>query len=156
MPEELAELIADHGLLKALPPASIELITGCARNVAFDADDMLLEEGAPATTFYLIRRGHVALEVHQPGRQALVIETIGPGNAIGWSWLFPPYRWHFDARALEAVGAIAIDGACLRNKADADPAFGYGLIKCFAAIMLERLQTTRLRLLDIYGNVDAH
>lgn len=156
MVEELTALIDDHGLLGGFPTEVTQLIAGCARNVAFATDQMLLQEGEDATTFYLVRRGRVSLEVHQPGRGPLVIETIGPGSAVGWSWLFPPYRWHLDARALEPVGAIAIDGACLRNKAEADPAFGYELIKRFAQVMLERLQATRLRLLDIYGNVDVH
>lgn len=155
MPDDLVELISAHGLLSGLAPEAIELIAGCARNVAFRTDVYLLEEGAPATTFYLLRRGHVALEVNRTGRGSLVIETIGPGGALGWSWLFPPFVYHFDARALEEVGAVAIDGECLRAKAEADPAFGYGLIKCFAAVMLERLQATRLRLLDIYGDVDT-
>jgi CRP-like cAMP-binding protein len=155
MKEDLAEMITHHGLLAGLPPEDMELIAGCAKNVAFDADDLLLEEGAVATTFYLVRRGNVAIEVHQAGRGPLVIETIGPGGAVGWSWLFSPHRWHFDARALEDVGAISIDGACLRTKAEADPAFGYELIKRFAALIIDRLEATQLRLLDIYGDVEG-
>ncbi len=73
---------------------------------------------------------------------------------IGWSWLFPPYRWHFDARALEVVRVTAFDGACLRGKCEADPAFGYALMSRFAQILIERLQWTRLRLLDLYGRGD--
>ena len=125
---------------------------GCARNVVFDAGALLLAEGEPADTLYLLRRGRVALEVHSPGRGTLVIETLDAGAAVGWSWLFPPYRWHFDARAIEPVGAVAVDARCLRDKADADPAFGYELMKRVSAVLLDRLQATRLRLLDLYGN----
>jgi CRP-like cAMP-binding protein len=156
MIEELAELLTHHPVFSGLDPDAIDLIAGCAHNVAFDSDEALLSEGGDATTFYLIRRGLVALEIHRPGLGALVIETIGPGGAVGWSWLFPPYRWHFDARALEPVGAVAIDGACLRTKAETDPALGYALMKRFGVVMLERLQATRIRLLDVYGSVDAH
>lgn len=155
MTEQITDVIAAHEVLAGFPDDAITLIGGCARNVAFNTDDLLLSEGQDATTFYLIRRGHVALEIHQPGRKPLVIETIGPDGAVGWSWLFPPYRWHFDARALEPVGAIAIDGACLRRKAEADPSFGYQLMKRFAVTMLDRLQATRIRLLDVYGQDEA-
>jgi CRP-like cAMP-binding protein len=155
MTKELDTLISEYELFKGLSSDALALIAGCAQNVAFPSGHMLVEEGADATTFYLVRRGLVALEAHDPGRGPLVIETVGRGGAIGWSWLFAPYRWHFDARALEAVGAIAIDGECLRNKSEADPPFGYELMKCFAALMLERLDATRMRLLDIYGDVDA-
>jgi CRP/FNR family cyclic AMP-dependent transcriptional regulator len=93
----------------------------------------------------------VALEVHDPRRGSIVLETIGPGHVVGWSWLFPPYRWQWDARATEPVGAVAIDGACLRSKAEADPAFGYELMKRLGAVILDRLQAARIRLLDMYG-----
>ena len=129
MNETIARLVAGHALLAGLPGDTIDRVAGCARNVAVDTGKLLLAEGEPADTLFLIRRGRVALEVHGPGRGHLVVETIGPGHAIGWSWLFPPYRWHFDARALEPVGAVAVDAACLRAKADADPAFGYELMQ---------------------------
>jgi len=152
--EEIASLVAEHPLLAGLPGDTIAHVAGCARNVAVAEGGLLLAEGERADTLYLLRRGRVALEVQGPGRGRLVIETIGPGHAVGWSWLFPPYRWHFDARALEPVGAIAVDGACLRAKADADPVFGYALMQRVGGVVLERLQATRLRLLDVYGRRD--
>jgi CRP/FNR family cyclic AMP-dependent transcriptional regulator len=155
MSSDIAGLVAGHPLLAGLPGDAVELVAGCARNVVFDAGELLLAEGEPANTLYLLRRGRVALEVHAPGRGAAVIETIGPGHVVGWSWLFPPYRYQFDARATEPVGALAVDGACLRAKADADPAFGYELMKRFGSIILERLQAARVRLLDLYGDGGA-
>lgn len=152
MAEHIAELVAEHPLLAGLPGEAVAQVAGCARNVAFAEGQLLIAEGLAADTFYLLRRGSVALEVHAPGRGALVVETLRPGQVLGWSWLFPPYRWHFDARALGPVGAIAVDGACLRTKAEADPAFGYELVRRFAAVILDRLQATRLRLLDLYGH----
>jgi CRP-like cAMP-binding protein len=126
------------------------LITGCARNVAVKPGEFLLVEGEAAETLYLLRRGLVSLEVRDPGRPPLVIETIGAGAAVGWSWLFPPYRWQFDARAIEPVGAIAVDAVCLRSKAEADPAFGYQLIMRVASVIRSRLDATQVRLLDLY------
>ena len=139
----MAEIASTHPLLAGLADGSVTQLAGCAQNVAFDAGDLLLAEGGPADTFYLVRRGLVAIEIHAPGRGPITIETVGPGGTVGWSWLVPPYRWQFDARALQDVGAIAVDGACLREKAEADPALGYTLMKQVAAILLERLQMTR-------------
>lgn len=152
MKRQLAELLADHGLLAGLPGLALAQVAGCAKNVAFRAGELLLTEGEKADTLYLVRRGRVAIEVHAPGRGPIVVETVGPGAVVGWSWLIPPYRWHFDARAVEPVGAIAVDGGCLRSKADADPALGYALLIRLSAVLLERLQATRMRLLDLYGN----
>jgi CRP-like cAMP-binding protein len=148
---DIAELVAGHRLLHGLPGDAVALVAGCARNVAVDAGALLLEEGAPADTLYLLRRGSVSLEVHAPDRGRIVVETVGPGDPVGWSWMFPPYRWHFDARALEPVGAVAVDAACLRRKADEDPVFGYALLQRVSAVILDRLQATRIRLLDLYG-----
>ena len=112
----------------------------------------LFREGEPADTFYVVRGGTVALETFAPARGGMTIETIDAGEVIGWSWLFAPYRWHFDARALSPVRATAFDGECLRGKCEQDPALGYDLMKRFAQVLIERLQWTRLRLLDVYGD----
>ncbi len=155
MSESMADLVRSHPVAAGLGDDAVALLVGCAKNVAFNADELLISEGASADTFYLLRRGHVAIEVHSPERGALVIETVGPGAVVGWSWLVPPYRWTFDARALEPVGAIAIDGACLRTKALSDPAFGFAMLSKVSVELLERLQATRLRLLDLYGRTDV-
>jgi len=126
------------------------LIVGCAANVRFEAGEYIFREGEDANQFYIIRHGKVALELFTPERGVLTIQTLGAGDVLGWSWLFPPYRWRFDARALELTRAIALDGTCLRNKCDEDHNLGYELVKRFAQIIIERLQATRLQLLDVY------
>jgi CRP-like cAMP-binding protein len=85
------------------------------------------------------------------GRGALTVETVDAGDVVGWSWLFRPFRWHFDARALDPVRAIALDGACLRGKCDQDHTLGYELLNRFSPVLLERLQATQLQLIDVYG-----
>jgi CRP-like cAMP-binding protein len=130
----------------------LEVLAGCASNVRFAEGEVVFREGDEADTFYLIRHGTIALETFVPTRGPVTIETAGPGEVVGWSWLFPPYRWHFDARALSLVRATAFDGACLRGKCEADTALGYDLMRRFAQVMIERLQWTRLRLLDVYGS----
>jgi CRP/FNR family transcriptional regulator, cyclic AMP receptor protein len=152
MPRPLETVLAEVPFLEGLDDAQLALIAGCGSNVRFREGETLFREGDPADTFYVVRHGHVALETFVPTRGPMVIETIESGEALGWSWLFPPYRWHFDARALSLVRATAFDGACLRGKCDDDPALGYELMQRFALLLIERLQWTRLRLLDLYGN----
>ena len=152
MPRSLSTLLADVPLLAGLPAERLELLAGCASNVRFHEGQVLFRESDPADTFYVVRHGSVAVETFVPARGPMMIETVEPGEVLGWSWLFPPFRWHFDARALTVVRATAIDGACLRGKCDADPALGYDLMSRFAQVLIERLQWTRLRLLDVYGN----
>jgi CRP/FNR family cyclic AMP-dependent transcriptional regulator len=151
MPESMADLLTAQPLFRSLPPDFLATVAGCAHNTAFRAGELLLAEGGEATTLYLIRRGAVAIEVHDPGREGIVVQTLSAGHVVGWSWLVPPYRWNFDARAVTDVGAIAIDGACLRSKADAEPALGYSLLQAVSGMLLERLQATRTQLLDLYG-----
>jgi hypothetical protein len=111
-----------------------------------------MQEGDPAHKFFLIRRGAIALEIHAPGRGPLRIETLGAGEVVGWSWLFPPHRWAMDGRALESLHVVSFDGACLRGKCEADLELGYELMRRFAAVMVDRLQATRLQLIDVYGH----
>jgi CRP/FNR family cyclic AMP-dependent transcriptional regulator len=151
----MRELIARHPFAAGLSDEHLALLSTCARNVSLRTGAMLCVEGESADTFYLLRRGHVSIEVHQAGRGPIVIETVGTGGVVGWSWLVPPYHWTFDARVLEPVGALAIDGACLREKSLEDPALGFALLSRVAQELLERLQATRVRLLDLYGGPDG-
>jgi CRP-like cAMP-binding protein len=147
----LDEVIASSPVFAGMAHDDLALIAGCAQNVGFEEGQLLFREGQPADTFYLVRKGRVALEVHTPERGGLVVDSADPGEVVGWSWLFPPYRWHFDARAAEEVRAIAFDGECLRGKCDEDPRLGYELMQRIAQVMIDRLQNTQLRLLDVYG-----
>ena len=149
--QTIDQLIAEVGAFTGLDRPYLELIAGCGTTQGWKAGDYLFREGDPADSFYVIRRGRVALEVFAPGRGQMIIATLGPGELVGWSWLFPPYRWHFDGRAVEPVRALAFDAACLRGKCDADHTLGYELMQRFASSMLARLQATRLQLLDVYG-----
>ena len=154
MPRSLESILADVPLFEGLDEREVALLAGCASNVHFDAGSVLFREGDAADTFLIVRHGSVALEMFVPTRGPVMIETIDAGEVLGWSWLFPPYRWHFDARALTVVRATSFDGACLRGKCDEDPALGYRLMSRFAQVLIERLQWTRVRLLDVYG--DGH
>jgi CRP/FNR family cyclic AMP-dependent transcriptional regulator len=153
--QTLEQLIAAAPVFAGLEESQLELIGGCGRNDRVDAAAYLLREGEPAERFFMIREGAVALEVAAPGRGAIVIETLHAGDVVGWSWLFSPYRWQLDARAVEACALVTFDGACLRGKCEADHELGYALMSRFAANLVDRLQATRLQLLDVYGNARA-
>jgi len=155
MIQSLESLLAGHRFFEGLDRRYISLIAGCGTNVHFEAGQYVFHEGEPADRFYVIRQGKVALETFIPERGPYVIETIGTGDVLGWSWLFPPYRWYFDARALELMRAVALDGECLRGKCEVDYRFGYELTSRFAEIIVERLRATRLQLLDVYDRVAA-
>lgn len=148
----LDEAIATARVFAGLPAADLEDLDGCAASADFDAGALLFREGDDATTFHLVRAGRVALELHTADRGGIVIETLEPGEVVGWSWLFEPYRWHFDARATSAVETVAFDGACVRALCEQRPAFGYALMQRFGQVMIDRLQHTRVRLLDVYGS----
>jgi CRP-like cAMP-binding protein len=148
----IVDAVARCQVFDGLPHRYQELIAGCARFLRFDAGATIFHEGQPADRFYVLRQGRVTLEVFSPERGRIVIQTLGPGDALGWSWLFPPHRWHLDATALEPVAAVAFDGACLREKSDADHELGHELLKRFGALMLQRLTATRLQLLDVYAH----
>lgn len=147
----LAEYLPEHPFFAGLDQQAMELVVGCARNVHMADGQVLFRAGEPANTFYVIREGRVALEVHDPQRGTLVIDTVDDGDVVGWSWLVPPYRWLFDARAVSPVRAVALDGACLRGKCQADPQLGFALMQRVAGVMYDRLQAARIRLLDLYG-----
>lgn len=149
--EGLERIVREHPFFAGFEPEHADLIAGCARNHRFDAGQYLFHEGEAADEFYLIRHGMVALEIVEPGRSPIVFETLGPGDIVGASWLVPPYRWVFDARAIELTRAIGIDGACLRGKCDADHDLGYEMMQHFLPVMVKRLHATRLQILDVYG-----
>lgn len=147
----LEDLLGGHHFFDGMDPAYLSLIAGCGRNVVFQPGSWIARNGDPADAFYAIRRGQVAIEVHSPRSGTLVIQTLGDGDVLGWSWLFPPYRWVFDVRAVEPTHAVRFDGACLRGKCDDDRAMGYEFMKRFAGVVTARLDATRLQLLDVYG-----
>jgi CRP-like cAMP-binding protein len=145
------QVIEESHALQALAPEHRRTLAGCASNCVFESGATIMREGDPANAFYIIREGTVALETTVPGRGPVIVQTLHDGELLGWSWLVPPYRTAFDARAITTTHAVALDGACLRGKCDADPALGYDVLKLLSVVFVGRLQDTRLRLLDLYG-----
>jgi len=152
MTEDLEAILRHHAFLGGLDEAACSLVHGCAKHVTFEAGAYLFREGEPADELYLIRHGRVALEVSVPERGTLTFQTLGPDEVVGVSWLVPPYRWAYDAKALELVRAVAVDALCIRDACERDHDFGYALMKRFVPVLIERLQATRFQVLDVYGS----
>ena len=149
--EGLDRIVGEHPFFAGLPAEFRPLVAGCARNHRFDAGQYLFHEGEAANEFFLIRHGKVALEIVAPGQAPIIFATLGEGEIVGAAWLVPPYRWTFDARAVELVRAIGIDAACLRGKCEADHHLGYEMMKRFLPVFVKQLQATQLQILDVYG-----
>lgn len=149
--EGLDRLLKEHPFFLDMDPEVCKTIAGCAANERFGAGDYIFREGGPADKFYFIRHGNVALEVHAPGREPIIVETLQAGDILGWSWLIPPFKWRADARALQLVRAISLDAKCLRGKYESDHSLGFELFRRFVPVITRRLEAGRLQLLDMYG-----
>lgn len=150
----IRDLLADQKVLQGLLPEDIDLMAGCGHNQVFEAGAFLAKADEAADKFFVVREGKVSVEVNAP-TGPLLIETIGAGDLVGWSWLFPPHSWAFDVVALELTRVVVIEAKCLRDKCEADTQFGYRVIRRFTNVIVDRLQSTRMRLIDLYGSVDA-
>jgi len=150
MTTTLEPILKKHPFFAGLSDDYLELITGCAENVRFNAGDTITREGLPADQFFLIREGRVSVGLPATRGGTIAVETIDEGEVVGWSWLLPPHVWQFDINAITPVRALAMDGRCLRDKCEEDPRLGYDLMKRFSRVMVERLSATRLQLVDLY------
>jgi CRP/FNR family cyclic AMP-dependent transcriptional regulator len=149
--QTLEPIISQHRFFQDLERTDLQFIVECAANVRFKAGEFLFHEGEAANQFYLIRHGRVALQTFIPQGGPTTFITVEAGEVLGWSWLCPPFRWYFDARAVVSTRAISFEAKCLRAKCDAEPKLGYILMQRVSRIIVQRLQATRLQLLDMYG-----
>jgi len=147
----MEELLAESAFFKDLAPADRRMLAGCGRNVVFKPGEYVFHEGEVSNQFHLLRAGKVALEIRVPGRGAIILQTVQESEVLGWTWMVPPYRKQYDARAVELTRAIVFDGACIRKKCQEDPRLGYEFFKRFAVVIAQRLSAMRLQLLDLYA-----
>ena len=148
---DIVALLASQPILAEFDPAALAELAGCAVLDSWHEGTTIFREGEAAEALWLIRRGTVAIEIAAPGRAPLVVETLHPGDVLGWSWLVPPHRFMADARALTDAGGLRLDAACLRRKCDAQPAIGYRLFKSWLPHLTARMRAQRLQMLDLYG-----
>ncbi|MFJ2651826.1 Crp/Fnr family transcriptional regulator [Streptomyces sp. NPDC087420] len=138
-------------LMSALPAAPRERLMRFAREVNIPQGTRLFEEGHRADRFWAVRTGCVTLDIHVPGRRSPVIETLGAGQLVGWSWLFAPFVWHLGAEAMTPVRAWEFDAVAARLLCQDDPVLGAAVALWVGQVVSLRLHTTRTRLLDLYG-----
>ncbi len=148
---EIRLLVAEHPFFHGMDPAFLELISRHAVIKRFDTGDMLVHEGGPADAFLLLLHGKVALEAAAPNRPRRTIQTIGSGEVLGWSWLVQPHRWALDARAVKPTRAVALDAEALRRALSSHPESGYRFLLKLLPVIAQRLENTRLQLLDLHG-----
>ncbi len=148
--EGLQRVLRDHQFFAGIDPTIIEFLAGCAANRRFTPGDFLFREGEDANAMFLLRHGRVTLESHSPGYGTTSLMTLEAGDVFGWSWLFPPYLWRLDARAVEPVLALAFDGKCLRAKCEADNHVGYELLKRLLGETGRQIERAHLQLMDMY------
>ena len=144
-----ATVLAAQPFLKGFGRPQLELMSNNAMTVEFPAGKIIFTEGEPANRFYVLLKGEVSLESApaKAGGRPKPIQTIKAGDVLGWSWLFPPYKWSFDARAVKPTTAIIFLATNLRKQCETNPAVGYELMKRVAKVVITRLQATRRQLL---------
>lgn len=150
-PDEVRELLRAHCFTRPLSPEHMDQLVEHAVVERLVEGATLFREGQPAEDLFLLVEGRVAVEMFVPGGGSRMIDTVEACETVGWSWLVPPYRWFFDARAVTDVTVVRVGAAALRKLAESDPAFGYALMRQVADVMLGRMQAARLRLADLYG-----
>jgi CRP-like cAMP-binding protein len=126
----------------------LDKLVDCAQGRHFRPGEFIFREGEPAERFYIITGGSVVLETHPPQGEAVEVGTVSEWEALGWSWLFPPHRWHFDARAVTPVEVVVFDAALLRARCEEDHELGYELMKRVAGVVVQRLQAARFELVE--------
>ena len=150
---DLREALIAHQFTEGMDPEHVEMMMDCViGHSTFEEDDVIFRAGSQADRFYLLEDGEVALEVHSPAKPHRIVQTVSGGDILGWSWLFEPYRWSFDARALVPTTAIVLDAEKVRHCADEHADVGVIVIKRIAGLVVRRLQATRLQLLDLYAS----
>ena len=136
-----------YPFLAGMDARHLQTILHGAREQQFQAGDVIFREGDPANTLYLIESGQVALETTSAGSGTTLIQMLGPGDVLGWSWLFPPFAWHFGARATQPTRMICCDGGHLLVQAEEHPSFGYDVMRRISQLLIQRLQATRKKLI---------
>jgi CRP/FNR family transcriptional regulator, cyclic AMP receptor protein len=145
--KKMEERLAAHPFLKGIGMDHIKVLAQSAVLTHFEKDQVIFEAGEPANGFYLIETGTVALEGSVYDHGPITTDVISAGEPLGWSWLFPPHLWHFDARATEPTTAVCFSGILLRQHRDEDPALSHELFRRACEVMVRRLQAARSKLL---------
>jgi CRP/FNR family transcriptional regulator, cyclic AMP receptor protein len=142
--------LSRHPFFQEFDQAHLAALSACANTAVFDAGTYLFREGEPAHAFFAIQRGRIAIASLTPHEGPVTIQTVGDGDLLGWSWMLPPFRWHFGARAIEATSVVAFNAACVREQLEIDPRLGFLVMRRFAQVMGTRLEAVSQQLTNVY------
>ena len=148
---EVFDLIVEHPFFRGMNEDQVRVVAEAGMLVSYDEGDYVFTEGSRADACFLILDGGVALALERPGHRPRAILTLHAGDLLGWSWLYPPYRWSYNAHVHVDTKAIRFDGPRLKEAADTDPVLGYELMKRFTDMLVKRMQSIRIQLLDVYS-----
>lgn len=146
------EVLTEHPFFKGMKAQHLEFLVSVARPLHIETNHFLFRQGGEADCFLVVDQGDMAIELHVGAKGARIIQTVGAGEVIGWSWLYPPHRWMYDGRALDNVDCLCLDGEAVRERMGTDHEFGYEVLCRFGEVIVAALNRARLQLLDVYGN----
>jgi CRP/FNR family cyclic AMP-dependent transcriptional regulator len=144
----MAVLVSAQGFFSGVPESVAAAIGAVTSERKVRIGELLFHQGDSADRFFLVRNGLIAVELYAPGREPIVVEHVDEGDVVGWSWLVPPHRWSFDARAVEPSSLFEVNGRALRERFAADAILGYEVMKRFTPLMARRLASARERLVE--------
>ena len=150
-PSASAPALSTLAFFEGFPESFLSLLSAHAHLRLFEPGGEVVHEGAPADAFFIVLAGKVALEVVLPDRPRRTIQTVGPGEVLGWSWLVPPHRWRLDARAVKSTRLLAIEAEALRRTLSERPVEGYRFLLRLLPVIAQRLENTRLQVLDLHA-----
>ncbi len=148
---DLERRVASCDFFSGLAPDVLRVLASHASPHRLAAGEVLFRYGEPADCFYLVESGHVSVEIVAIAGPALELQDLGPGAVLGWSWLIEPHTWSFQARAKTAAELLEFDGAAIRARCEQDPGFGYAVLKRFSALMSERLEFARRKMMEAWS-----
>lgn len=150
--DKIKKLISEKPFFRDLKSEYIDILAKYATKSEYQPFDFIFKIGEDANNFYLVESGNVAIELFSSEKGIIRIQTVGEGDILGWSWMLPPYKWHFEARTIENTSLIVFDGKAILKECEKNQGFGYEILKRYMVVMAERLEAARYQLLDVYGN----
>jgi len=146
--KKIATILSKQSFFHGLSSEFIDFLSGHAVERKLRKGEILFEHGQPADRFYLLRDGRITIEVPAISGPSLVVQSLGPDKLLGWSWLIPPYKWSFQARAEEDCEVLEFDGKAILDRCESEPRFGYEILKRFSSLMSERLEAARTKMME--------
>lgn len=146
--QTIEDYLSTHAFFSGMEDSFVKFLSNSATELRIKEGEVLFQQGKRADKFYLLRNGRISVQVPALMGPALEIQALDKDQILGWSWLIPPYRWNFLARALEDSNLLEFDGSAILARCEEDPNFGYELFKRFATLMSERLDAARQKMMD--------